>query len=381
MKKALLITSVASMIEQFNIPNIALLNNMGYEVHVACNFKKGSTCNKENIDYLRKTLKDMNVKYFDIDFSRSMLDIKENIKAYKQIKDILVREKYTFIHCQSPIGGVCGRLAAHKTKTSVIYTAHGFHFYSGCPWKNWILYYPIEYFLSYFTDVLITINIEDYNRAKKFKAKSLKYVPGVGIDTTHYTDSFNEINKKRKSIGVKEGDILVLSVGELNKNKNHKTIIKAISTLKQPNIKYVICGKGILKDRLIDLAEEENIGSQLILLGYRNDIIQIYNCADIFAFPSYREGLSVALMEAMAAKLPVVCSEIRGNTDLIDNNLGGYTVNPDDFRSFATKIQALIKDESMRNEFGKYNGEKIKKFDLAVVKEDMKEIYTAMGED
>ena len=167
MKKVLMLASVASMIDQFNMQNISLLQEQGYEVHVAANFEQGSTSSKERVEQFKKELKEKNVLYFQIDFSRNVSNIPQNIKAYKQIKKLLVNNKYEFIHCHSPIGGVCGRLAAKVTNTKVIYTAHGFHFYKGAPKFNWMIYYPIEKVLSYITDVLITINKEDYELAKK----------------------------------------------------------------------------------------------------------------------------------------------------------------------------------------------------------------------
>ena len=172
MKKVLMLASVASMIDQFNMPNIQLLQELGYEVHVACNFEKGSTCTQERIQNLKQRLEHMGVEYFQIDFSRNVLRVNEIWKAYRQVERLLEKEKYSFIHCHSPIGGAVGRIAAHKTHTKVIYTAHGFHFYKGAPLHNWLIYYPIEKWLSRYTDVLITINKEDYQRAKKkFHAK------------------------------------------------------------------------------------------------------------------------------------------------------------------------------------------------------------------
>ena len=107
---------------------------------------------------------------FKISIARSPFSLK-NFKAYKQLKKILIKNNYDLLHCHTPMGGVLGRLAAKslrkKGKIKVIYTAHGFHFYKGAPLLNWILYYPMEKYLSHCTDVIVTINEEDYERAKK----------------------------------------------------------------------------------------------------------------------------------------------------------------------------------------------------------------------
>lgn len=107
---------------------------------------------------------------FSIDIARSPFSFK-NLQGLRQLKGILATGNYQILHCHTPMGGVLGRLAAYhlrkQGKIKVIYTAHGFHFYTGAPLINWLLYYPMEKLLSQWTDVIITINEEDYERAKK----------------------------------------------------------------------------------------------------------------------------------------------------------------------------------------------------------------------
>ncbi|MFW5631009.1 MAG: glycosyltransferase, partial [Acetivibrio ethanolgignens] len=309
MEKVLIVTSVASMIDQFNMPNISLLQSMGYEVHVACNFEKGSTCSAEKIEELKKKLVEEKVRYFQIDFLRSALKLSEHKRAYKQLDKIAKENRYIFMHCHSPIGGVIGRMVAHKYKVKVIYTAHGFHFYKGAPLKNWFLYYPIEKLCSRWTDVMITINKEDYALAKKkMYAKKVEYVPGVGMDTAKFGAGKREENRVRirAELGIPKEARLLLSVGELNENKNHEIVIQAsaeLSEIKAGEVYYAIVGKGELEGKLRELIKSLKLEKQIFLLGFRNDIAAIYDAADIFVFPSKREGLSMALMEAMARGL------------------------------------------------------------------------------
>lgn len=202
MKRVLVLASVASMIDQFNIPNIKLLQEMGYQVDVACNFIEGSSCTDEKIKMLLGTLNDLHVNWYQIDFARNITNIRRNVKAFKQVKRLLKDKHYIFIHCHSPIGGVIGRIAGKITKTKLVYTAHGFHFYKGAPIKNWLLYYPVEKLCSYFTDVLICINKEDYELAKKkMKAKKIEYVPGIGIDLKKF-EAGTETNNKRAELRI-----------------------------------------------------------------------------------------------------------------------------------------------------------------------------------
>ena len=381
MKRALVLASVASMIDQFNMPNIQLMKDMGYEVDVATNFLKGSTCSNEKIVALKETLKGMNVRCFQIDFSRNVFNISENLKAYKQTKKIIDENNYALIHSHSPIGGFLSRIAARNARmngTKVIYTAHGFHFYEGAPLMNWLIFYPIEKTCSRWTDVLVTITHEDYQLAqKKMYAKKVVYVPGVGIDTTHFAPKEGDvaINAfKREELGFSKEDTIMLSVGELNKNKNHEIVLRAMAQLGRKDLHYVVAGRGDLKEYLEQLAQELGISSQFHLLGFRTDVKELFKMADFFAHPSFREGLSVAVMEAMANGLPIICSEIRGNTDLIEDNKGGYLFKP---AEQDTAYQALknIMESSDRKSMGLYNLKKAEGLDVKAVLEVMRRIY------
>ena len=376
MKKMLMLASVASMIDQFNMPNIELLQKMGYEVHVACNFEKGSTCTEERIQKLKKRLREIKVRYFQIDFSRSILKVNEILKSYRQVKTLLVKEHYDFIHCHSPIGGVIGRIAGHKTHTKVIYTAHGFHFYKGAPLQNWLLYYPVEKWLSRYTDVLITINKEDYQRAKKkFHAKETKYIPGVGIDVEKIQAVQVDREKKREELGIGKDDFLLLSVGELNKNKNHEVVIRAIAELRNPKIKYAICGKGPLKEYLEGLAEKLGVRNQLFLLGFRTDVIEICKSADVFIFPSKREGLGLAALEAMASALPLITSNRHGINDYTKEGVSGCVVLPFSTKQMERAILKMYHSKSFRKECSLNNQEIVKKFDTKRTNKVMAYVY------
>lgn len=374
MKKMLMLASVASMIDQFNLPNIELLQEMGYEVHVACNFEKGSTCTEEKIKALKEKLKEKQVTYFQIDFNRNVLKLGDDFKAYQQVLRLCRKNRYEFLHCHSPIGGVVGRLVGHKTHTKVIYTAHGFHFYKGAPIQNWLIYYPIEKFLSRFTDVLITINKEDYDISnEKMKARKNIYVPGIGVDI----DRFNiisdlELEEQNKN----SEEVIMVSIGELSKRKNHEVIIKAIAQMEgiRP-IKYFIVGKGELDEYLQNLINSYHLQDSIKLMGFCDNIPEILCKAHIFAFPSLQEGLPVALMEAMASGLPCVASRIRGNVDLLDNN-GGILFTADSAEEAKNAIMTLVKHQEKRFEMGNYNKNKVKKYSIANVRKIMERIYT-----
>ena len=372
MKKVLFVaTVVKTHIMEFHIPYLKMFKEMGWETAVAArnDYENPADCVIPYCD-----------TYYNIPFERNPLK-PGNLKAYKELKHIIDEGEYDIIHCHTPVGAMLTRLAAKQARkkgTKVFYTAHGFHFYKGAPAINWILYYPVEKWLSRYTDVLITINKEDYERAKTFKAGKMCYVPGVGIDLKKFNAGYVNKEQKRKEIGVSADDFVLLSVGELIPRKNHEVVIRALSVLKQldklNHIEYVICGRGSYEADLRKLAEGLDVADHVHFLGYRNDISEICNCADLFVFMSHQEGLPVALMEAMACGLPAVCSNIRGNTDLIEDGVTGLLANntPEEV---AQSISKMKSDTALRNRVASAALQKIKQFDLSSVEDEMSKIY------
>ena len=324
-------------------------------------------------------LQKMGCRVCHIPIPRRITDLRGIIQSFTMTRKLLNSENYDLIHCHSPIGGMVCRLAnrcSHSYKnTKMVYTAHGFHFYKGAPRKNWILFYPMERFCGRFTDTLITINKEDYALAKqKFHLKKngkIEYVPGIGIDLKCITAMPEIKDELRKDLHISKGDIILLSVGELNDNKNHVVVIEAMSHLSS-NIHYVICGQGPNKDKLEVLAENLKLKRQLHLLGYCDNVPSIVKSCDLFVFPSKREGLSVALMEAMACGKAVACSKIRGNTDLIDEK-GGALFDPENSDSCMRAIKDLLNRDL--TEMGKYNRKKVEGFSREKVEDCMRKIY------
>ncbi len=383
-KKALLVTTVSGFVPQFEMNNVRLLQEMGYEVHYASNYNTPSYGTDNH------RLDGTGIIRHQIDFVRSPFK-PANLKVYRQLRKVMEQEQFQLVHCHTPMGGVMARLAAHATHTGpVIYTAHGFHFFKGAKPINWLCYYPMERLLSRFTDQQICINREDYLRAKHdFHAKYVDYIPGVGIDLTRIPHmSSEDILKKKKELGLPTDKRILLSSGELIKRKNHETALKAIAKLGSDaeQIHYVICGHGQLNDYLRQLTDKLGIQDKVTFLGYREDILELLPAADLFLFPSYQEGLPMALLEAMASGLPVLCSDIRGSQDLMDRPRsqtdrikicsGGIMVKKaDDAEGFCLAIRQLLRKPDVLSAMGKHNRARAEQFSSGVVVKKMREIY------
>ena len=362
-KKCLYLATLTDHIKAFHIPYLRWFKEQGWEVHVA-------TYGDDEIPYCDKK--------YNIAIQRSPFRLK-NIKAYYQLKNVLKSENYDIIHGHTPMGGVLTRLCGKRHRkhgTKVIYTAHGFHFYRGASLLNWLLYYPIEKWLSKYTDVLITMNKEDYDFAQlKMKAKKICYISGIGIDTDKFANLTIDRETKRRKLGIPTEAIVLISVGELSKRKNQQVAIKAVSKLKLNNLYYVICGQGNLKDNLVNLCKELNIENHVLFLGYRSDTVDLLHMSDVFMFPSLQEGLPVALMEAMAAGLPCIVSRIRGNVDLIENKKGGLLCNVSNEGEYSIAINTIVENYEFKHDMSEYNKNVVQKFDIKVVMEQMEKIY------
>ena len=347
--KRLLLTCTDLMAIQFLVPHVKYLSAHGFSIELACSDVGG------RLDELRTALDGIApihvVRLVRSPFSPS------NRKGCADLKKIIDGSRWDVIWTNEPVMGVMTRLAAKKARksgTKVVYMVHGFHFYNGAPLKNWLLYYPVEKYCSRLCDMIVTINEEDYQRAKTFHAERVEKIPGVGVNLDRFAPDPKTRLQWREKLGLTEENIALLTVGELSHRKNQHVILEALHILQNPNIKLFLCGRGNMEAQLKAIAEQLDVGENVQFLGYCKEIPQLCCASDIFVFTSLQEGLPRALMEAMANGKPVVCSSIRGNVDLIENGKGGFVVD-NRADTVAEAIGALAKDTHLRDEMGIYN--------------------------
>jgi len=366
MKKILFIASIDKHILAFHLPYLKLLKDAGFTVDVA---SRG----KENMDYCDHK--------YNVLFERSPYSI-GNYKAYKCLREIIESNCYDLIHCHTPMVSVLTRIAsidARKKGAKVLYTAHGFHFYDGAPKINWLIYYPVEWVLSSFTDGLITINNEDYFRAKKrFFAKKKYIIPGIGIreDRFHIVDE-NEKMKIRKALGVKRNDFVLLYIAEFIPRKNHRFIVECISVLKEliGDICVLFAGQGVLMDEIKSMVDKYQLNDQIRFLGWVNNIGDYIAITDVGVSSSYSEGLGLGLAEEMNCGVPVIATKERGHKELIDHGVNGYMYDIDNKDQFIRFVSELYVDLEKRVALGKNAKEKVKKFHISNSLKCMQEIY------
>ncbi|MCM1342627.1 MAG: glycosyltransferase family 4 protein [Lachnospiraceae bacterium] len=375
MKKILIITAIGGFLPQFEMNDVKILMEQGYEVHYASNFANPI------YELDMGSLEQMGIRLHPIDIQKSPLRFLRNMRALREIISILRKEKIGVVHCHNPMGGALGRLAAMACGPSgpyVLYTAHGFHFYDGAPLLNWLLFFPAEYLLARHTDTIITINGEDDARARRClagKRKEVYRIPGVGVETSRFAPDPDMRKEVRKTLGIRDGIFYILSVGELNRNKNHEVIIRAIASLHDPDICYGICGKGYRQGYLEELARKEGIEDQVKLFGFRNDIPRMLQGADCFVFPSRREGLGIAALEAMAAGLPMITSDCRGTREYMEDNVTGYMCRSGQVSEYARLIKKMKDNPEKRAEMSCVCHRVAENFNLDRTDRIMREIY------
>lgn len=369
--KVLLTATVQSHICQFHRPLADMLHQQGCEVHVAA---------RDNLAEKNGLQLDFADKIYDVPFSRSPTSL-DNIKAYRQLKKIIDEGHYDVIHCNTPMGGIVTRLAAkgaRKKGAKVFYTAHGFHFYKGAPRKNWLVFYPIEKWMSRFCDVLITINQEDFTLANRKFYTRVTYTHGVGVSEKRFSPASDaEKIQLRQSMGYAPEKKIILCVGELLPNKNQLMAIQAVEQLcrKIPDILLLIAGNGPQQDALEQYIHAHDLDAYVQLLGYCTNLEQYQKIADLAVSCSKREGLPLNIVEAMLSGTPVVATDNRGHRELIRNNENGYIVAVHDVNGMAQQIASLLEDESLHQRFCKNALQSIRPYGVTSVAKELRTIY------
>ena len=371
MKKVLFVATVASHIHGFHEPYLKLLKENNFKTYVAAN---RNLLENEKINYCDE--------FIQIPIQRSPYSMK-NIEAIKQLKKIIDKEKFDIIHCHTPMGSVVTRLAAREARkngTRVIYTAHGFHFYKGAPLINWMLFYPVEWYLARYTDTLITINQEDFQRAKKRFGKrcnDIQYVPGVGIDTKKFNFEMSEKEKikLRETLGLKKDDFVLTCVARLDKNKNQGFLIKCMRELikEHKNIHLLLVGRDELNGKYQKISKKMNLEDNVHFLGNRDDVPQLLRISNVAVSASKREGLGMNLIEALYSNIPVIATENRGHRDIVHNYENGYLIQNFNENDFKEKICKIYREE---NVWEKQTKNSVFQFKLSYTLRTIRNIYS-----
>lgn len=369
MAKILFVANIHAHFNAFHLPYIEWLIDCGHEVHVAA----GGPSTKVNFAQ----------KQFYIPVQRTAFSFK-NLKAIKELKKILEGEKYDYIHCHTPIASVVARLAARRlvteSKLKILYTAHGLHFYKGAPILRWLIYYPIEKFLSRYTEALITINQEDFELVhnRNFSNRFTFKIPGIGFkkETLMQTNSSIRL-KLRQQYGYDDGDFILIYLARFSKDKNHEFVIKNASSLKKiiPRIKIVFAGDGPQLNSMKKIAKKLGVSDCISFLGFRNDVKQLIALSNIGVSSSKREGFGINIAEEMYAGLPVVAAINRGHKEMIISGYNGFLFDLKKPEEFISYIVELYSSPELQERISNAAMQSIEAYSVDNAKKQMIDIY------
>lgn len=345
MRSVLFVANVAGdHILRFHVPTIEVFKKNGWRVDVAC-------AGEEVIPHCDFQL--------HASWKRSPFTLK-TFQGIRELKKLLNHRHYDLVVCHTPVGGLVARLAAKKARkngTKVIYCAHGLHFFKGAPLINWMVYYPIEKYLARKTDAIFTVNREDYTVVtERFrKALTVKLVPEVGINTTrlHVKDKAAVREQYRRELGIPMDANVLIYVAELNNNKNQTMLIDTLETLRKklPNSHLLLVGHENDGGAARRYSAQKGLAEAVHCLGFRHDIGELMQTADVCTASSIREGFGINLLEALYCGVPVIASDNRGHRMIIQHGENGFLVPLGDHEQMAGYVKQLLTDPTLYARF------------------------------
>jgi len=370
-RKVLFVATVYDHLAAFHLPFMHLLQERGCQVHAAASPLSGGK-SKSRIEMA-------GFKCWDVPFARSLSSV-GNLRACLALRRLLQQERYSLIHVHTPVAAWIARFVARfGRKTSVVYTAHGFHFYRGAPLGYWLLYYPAERLAARWTDGLVVMNEEDWTRAKRMgfvPGKNLFLVHGVGVDLGTYRPEAHDDSVLRDQLGVRLDEMAVCCVAEMIPRKNHAMLLEAwkLVARSEERAHLLLVGDGPLRGKLETKVLEERI-PRVHFLGVRADVPAILAGSDVVVLASKQEGLARCIMEAMAAGRPVVATDIRGSRDLVVDGETGFLAKLGDIDGLAHSLLQLLGAPGLRQRMGQAGYQRIKDYSLERVLGEMAAVY------
>ena len=399
MKKALIVTTVSGFVPQFEMNNVRLLQELGYEVHYASNF----SVPMYPID--EEKLKREGIILHHIPIQKEPVRFWKNLRAVRSLKKLIREEGISLVHCHNPMGSVAARLAADAVSPApyVIYTTHGLHYYKGAPKQNRI-YDAVEQRMAHKTDMIITINHEDYEHVGSYTLREggrTALIPGVGVDEERFRPRPELREAMRRELDIPEGAFHLVTAAELNENKNHQAVIQALSIrhlldelgrLENPSqyvpprrIIYSICGsKAVSRSTytmLKRMVRKYELADDVRFLCLRGVLERVLHSADCFVFPSIREGLGLAAIEALACGMPVIAADNRGSREYLQPGVNGLRCRADVPESFYGAIEKFSENEELRSSCAAAARKSAEPFAKERTESVMRELYAQADEE
>jgi glycosyltransferase involved in cell wall biosynthesis len=283
-----------------------------------------------------------------------------DLRAIFKLYNVFRKIRPDVVHTHSSKTGVLGRIAAKFAGVpAVIHTVHGFPFDSAENVVQRWFYVGLEWVSAQFCDAMVLLknaDLEFSHRTLQVPRNKLHLIPnGVAMNGFEpMTRQFRKLNRTRL-LGCPADETCIAMTGRLWEQKNPECFVNAAITVLKTgvtNTSFYLIGDGPLRPMLQEMIDLSGFSEKIKILGWRNDVPVLLQVMDVFVLPSRWEGLSLAILEAMASGLPVVASDIPGNTDLVDDGVTGYQFKGEVPSSLAEKLLLLIADPEKRAAMG-----------------------------
>jgi len=276
---------------------------------------------------------------------------KMDFRALSEIKELIIRHKIDILSCHGYKADLCGLLLSkfYKCNVKLIAMVHG--------WvtpgiKHQIYYFLDKLVLRYF-DKIILVAEGLFDELKGFMISPNKIVIIRNAIDKNDFEIKEDLNEWRNGLNLNKEDLLVGFIGRLSKEKSIETILFAIkeALVFLKNIKFLIVGDGPQRSRLISIAKKLGINDQVIFAGYQKEVRGIYGILNLYVSASLKEGLPNSILEAQAAGVPCIVTDIFGNRDIVKDGVNGYLIKPGDHKTLSQKIVAVLKDKDLAGRF------------------------------
>ena len=335
------------------------LRDAGYEVSFCCSPGEGlDRLEQEGFDVYR------------IPVSRSY-NIFSHAVSFVRLFRLMRRECFDIVHTHTPVAGLLGRVAAKTARVPrIVYTAHGFYFHEDMPGPVKGVMRSIERFGASLSDLVFVQSGEDLEEAIESRiapAEKLVHI-GNGVDPSMFGREANAraAAALREEFGIDGGPVIGFT-GRIVREKGAVEFVKAagIVALEFPGARFVMVGAPLESDRdgcqaeIETLVRDEGLSGRLVMTGYRKDVPAILSLLDLFAMPSYREGMPRSLLEAMATGLPVAATDIRGCREEVVDGETGLLVPPRDHYALGEAMLRILSDEDLAVRMGRAGRQRV----------------------
>ncbi len=323
---------------------------------------------------------DRGIRMIDVPQLKHRLDPFNDFRALLALHRMIRDGSYDIVHTNSSKAGILGRIAARWAKVPyVVHTVHGWSFHDHMSDWSRRFYVTVEKAAALYCDRLIVVSPKDQEKGIAHGiGRSGNYrLVRSGIELHCFGHPTVPAEETRRALGIPDGRPVVGSVLRMSPQKAPLDLVAAFSRISRnyPDAWFVIVGDGPLRPQVERAIEEGRIADRTVLTGQRSDVPELMAAFDIFVLSSLWEGLPRVLPQAMATRLPIVCTRVDGCAEVVSDGINGYLVEPGAIDAMADRVGRLLADAGLRARMGAEGLARVSEFDASRMVADMDGVY------